>query len=96
MKIKPLQDKIVVKEVDLKQKESSGGIILPSSLEEKPIVAKVIATGDGGIVDGEKQEMLVKKGDTIIFSKFAGFEFKIENENYIVLKQADVLAILED
>lgn len=95
MNIKPLLDKVVVKEIKEKERETSCGILLPSSAQEKPCYAEVVAVGSGGIVDGNKIEMLVKKGDKVLFSKFAGSEFKLENETYIILKQDDILAIVE-
>ena len=95
MNIKPLLDKVVVKEIKEKEKETACGILLPSSAQEKPCYAEVVAVGNGGIVDGNKVEMLVKKGDKVLFSKFAGNDFKLENETYIILKQDDILAIVE-
>ena len=96
MKIIPLQDKVVVKEIEEVKSKTSSGILLPASVQEKPSKAKVVAVGNGGFVDGEKVEMLVKVGDVVLFSKYAGSEFDIEDEKYIVLKQADILAKLED
>lgn len=95
MKLVPLLDKIVAKEIKEEAKTESG-ILLPQSHEEKPILAQIIAVGEGGNVDGEKIEMLVKTGDKIIFSKFAGNEYKLDGETYIILKQADILAKVED
>ena len=96
MKLKPLFDKIVVKEIKEEDSISKGGVLLPKSAEEKPITAIVISAGNGGTINGEKVEMLIKPNDKVIFPKFAGTEFKIENEKYIILKQDDVLAVLED
>lgn len=96
MKLKPLFDKIVVKEIKEEESVSKGGILLPKSAEEKPCIATVVSVGKGGIVDGEKIEMVVKPKDKIVFTKYAGTEFKIDNEKYIILKQDDVLAIIED
>ena len=94
MKIKPLFDNIVVKEIKEEQKTESG-LFLPSSSSEKPSIAEVIEVGEGGKVDGNEIEIKVKKGDKVLFSKYAGSEYKIENETYIVIKQSDILAIIE-
>ena len=96
MKIIPLLDKVVVKNVDDIKNQTTSGILLPSSAQEKPCKAKVVAVGNGGFVDGEKIEMLVKVGDIVLYNKYAGSEFKLEDENYIILKQADILAKVED
>jgi chaperonin GroES len=94
MKLKPLFDKVVVKELEGLDSTKSG-IILPTSAQEKPSFAVVIAVGPGGFIDGEEVKMQVKVGDKILFSKYAGSEFKIENEKVIVVKQSDILAIVE-
>ena len=96
MKIIPLLDKVVAVEIDDAKSQTDSGILLPSSAQEKPCKAKVVAVGDGGYIDGEKVTMLVKAGDIILYSKYAGSEFKLENETFIILKQADILAKLED
>lgn len=96
MKLKPLFDKIVVKEIKEDDCISKGGVLLPKSAEEKPCKATVISVGNGGIVNGEKVEMIIKPNDKIIFTKYAGTEFKVDNEKLIILKQDDVLAIIED
>ena len=91
--IKPLMDKVLIK---MKEKEETtkSGIILSAS-KEKPQIAEVIAVGPGRIVDGEKEEMYVKKGDNVILNKYAGTEVKYENEEYIIVSQSDILAIVE-
>lgn len=94
MKLKPLFDKVIVEEI--KEEVSRTGILLPKSAEEKPIKAKVVEIGNGGKVDGEQVEMIVKKGDIVLYSKFAGTEFKLDNKTYVILKQEDILAIIED
>ena len=94
MKITPLLDKVVVKEIEEKAETKSG--ILLSQPQEKPCKAKVLAVGQGGMVDGSEVKMLVKVGDTVLYSKFAGSDFNIDGENIVILKQADILAILED
>ena len=93
MKIKPLMDKVVL-ELEAEEKTESG-ILLPSSAQEKPMIATVVAVGEGGFVDGNEVKMLVKVGDKVLFSKYAGSEVKLENKKYVVVKQADILAILE-
>ncbi len=95
MKITPLQDRVVVKEIEEKQTATAGGILLPSSSQEKPSLAEVIAVGKGGIVDGNKVEMLLKVGDKVLYNKFAGNEFKLDGETVYILKQDDILAIVE-
>ena len=94
MKIKPLLDKVVLEELEAEEKTESG-ILLPNSAQEKPMIARVVAVGQGGFVDGNQVEMLVKTGDKVVFSKYAGTEIKLENKKYIVIKQADILAVLE-
>ena len=94
MKIKPLLDKVVLEQLEPEQKTESG-IFLPVSSKEKPAIARVIAVGNGGFVDGYEVKMLVKVGDTVLYSKYAGSDVKIENRDYIVIKQADILAIIE-
>ena len=91
--IKPLTDKVLVK---MKEKEETtkSGIILTAS-KEKPQIAGVIEVGPGKIVDGEKEEMYVKKGDKVILNKYAGTEVKYENEEYLIVSQSDILAIVE-
>ncbi len=91
--IKPLMDKVLIK---MKEKEETtkSGIILTAS-KEKPQIAEVIAVGPGRIIDGEKEEMYVKKGDNVILNKYAGTEVKYENEDYLIVSQSDILAIVE-
>ena len=95
MKIIPLQDRVVVKEIEEKQTETASGILLPSTAQEKPSMAEVIAVGKGGIIDGNKVEMLLKVGDKVLYNKFAGNEFKLDGETVYILKQDDILAIVE-
>ena len=95
MQIKPLFDKILLVLEDDK-KENSTGIILPELAKEKPNIAKVVACGNGGRIDGEQTEIIVKVGNKVLFNKYATTEFKIENETFLLIKQADILAILED
>ena len=93
MKIKPLFDKILLKETEVKQET---GIVLPDIAKDKPNIAEVVALGSGGKIDGEETEIIVKVGNKVLFNKYATSEFKIENETFLLIKQADILAILED
>ncbi len=92
--IKPLVDRVLIKMVEAEETTKSG-IILSSGSQEKPQIAEVIEVGPGGIVDGEKVEMQVKKGDKVITSKYSGTEIKYEGTDYIIVKQSDILAIVE-
>jgi len=94
MNIKPLFDKVVVESVDVEEKTKSG-FILPSSAQEKPQTAKVVAVGPGGIMDGKEITMQVKVGDKILFSKYSGNEFKIDGKDFTIIRQNDILAIIE-
>ena len=93
MNIKPLFDKIVLQPCEAEEKTKSG-FILPSAAQEKQSTGKVLAVGPGGIIDGKEITMQVSVGDTVLYSKYAGNEFKLDGENYIIIKQSDVLAIL--
>ena len=94
MTIKPLADRVVVKLVELEETTTSGIILAPSA-QEKPQVAEVVAVGPGGIVDGNNIEMYVKVGDKVITSKYSGTEVKLNKEEYTIVKQSDILAIVE-
>lgn len=94
MNIKPLADRVVLKLTELEETTSSG-IILASSAKEKPQVAEVLAVGPGGMVEGNNIEMYVKVGDKVITSKYSGTEVKLNKEEYIIVKQSDILAIVE-
>ena len=94
MKIKPLFDRIVIKQIEEKLTTASG-IVLPDSAKEKPQMAEVVAVGPGGIVDGKEIVMQVKVGDVVLYSKYAGNDFKIDGEELTVLRQSDVLAVVE-
>ena len=95
MKIKPLLDKVVLVPIE-SEKTTESGILIPNSAKEKPNLAEVVAVGEGGFVDGGDVKMLVKPKDKVLYSKYAGSEYKIGNKNYIIIKQADILAIVED
>jgi chaperonin GroES len=95
MKVQPLHDRILVKRIDEEQK-TKGGIIIPDTAKEKPQEGKVVAVGKGRVLDdGKVQELAVKKGDKILFSKYAGTDIKVEGEDHIIIREDDVLAILE-
>ncbi len=94
MKLVPLGDKIVLKQAEAEETTKSG-IILAGQSQEKPQQAEVIAVGPGGMVDGKEVKMQVKVGDQVIYSKFAGTTVELEKEEYIIVKQSDILAIVE-
>ena len=94
MKLKPLADRVVIKMVEMEETTKSG-IILTGSAKEKPQVAEVIAVGPGGVVDGKEITMHVAVGDKVITSKYSGTEVKIDGEELIVVRQNDILAIVE-
>lgn len=95
MKLIPLLDNIIVREIK-EQNQTESGILLPTSAEEKPVLAQVVAISKGGKIDGEQVEILVSPGDKVIFPKFAGSEYKANGETLIIIKQADILAKVED
>ena len=94
MKIRPLADRVVVKMTEAEETTKSG-IILTASAKEKPQVAEVIEVGPGGMVEGKEVEMTVKAGQKVIVSKYAGTEVKLDGEEYIIVKQGDILAVVE-
>ena len=94
MNIRPLADRVVVKLVEAEE-TTKGGILLAGSAKEKPQVAEVIAVGPGGLVDGKEVVMTVKVGDKVITSKYSGTEVKLDDEEYVVVRQSDILAIVE-
>lgn len=94
MKLRPLGDRVVLKHLEAEETTKSG-IILTGTAKEKPQEALVVAVGPGGMVDGEKVEMEVKAGDKVIYSKYAGTEVNMEDEEYVVVRQNDILAIVE-
>ncbi|MBQ2802057.1 MAG: co-chaperone GroES [Lachnospiraceae bacterium] len=95
MTLKPLGDKVVLKQLEAEETTKSG-IVLPGQSKEKPQQAEVIAVGPGGVVDGKEVTMQVKVGDKVIYSKYAGTEVKLGEDEYIVVKQNDIVAIVED
>ena len=94
MTIKPLSDRIVIKMVEAEETTKSG-IILAGSAKEKPEIAEVVAVGPGGVVDGNDVQMTLKVGDRVLISKYAGTEVKLDGVEYSILRQSDVLAIVE-
>lgn len=92
--IKPLFDKVVIKAIETDEKTASG-IVLPGAAKEKPQLARVIAVGPGGTIDGNDVKMQVKPGDTVLYSRYAGSEFKIDGEEVVIVSQSDILAIVE-
>ncbi len=94
MKIKPLGDRVVVKMVEAEETTKSG-IILTASAQEKPQVAEVLEVGPGGLVDGNEVVMTVKVGDRVITGKYSGTEIKLDGQEYIIVRQSDILAIVE-
>lgn len=95
MKLVPLGDKVVLKQLEAEETTKSG-IVLPGQAQEKPQQAEVIAVGPGGIVDGKEVTMQVKVGDKVIYQKYAGTDVKLEDENFIIVKQNDIVAIVEE
>ena len=94
MKLVPLTDRVVLKQLEAEETTKSG-IVLPGQAQEKPQQAEVIAVGPGGVVDGKEVKMEVKTGDKVIYSKYAGTEVKLDGEEYIIVKQNDILAVVE-
>ena len=94
MKLVPLSDRVVLKQLEAEETTASG-IILPTDSQEKPQEAEVIAVGPGGVVDGKEVTMQVKEGQKVIYSKYSGTEVKLEGEEYIIVKQSDILAVVE-
>ena len=95
MTIQPLADRVVIKAVETEE-VTAGGNVLPGSAKEKPQIAEVIEVGPGGHVDGERVKMEVKKGDRVICSKYAGTDVKLDGEEYTIVRQGDILAIVND
>lgn len=94
MKLVPLGDRVVLKQL-VAEETTKSGIVLPGQSKEKPQQAEVIAVGPGGVVDGKEIKMEVKVGDQVIFQKYAGTEVKLDEEEYIVVRQSDIVAIIE-
>lgn len=94
MKIKPLHDRVLIEQLQAEEK-TAGGIIIPDSAKEKPQQAKVVAVGSGKIVNGKKIPLDVKKGDKVLFSKYGGDEITIDGKELKILKEEDILAVIE-
>ena len=94
MKIKPLGDRVVIKNLEAEE-TTKGGIILADAAKEKPVMAEVLAVGPGGNVDGKEIVMHVAEGQKVIYSKYAGTEVKLDGEEYIIVRQSDILAVVE-
>ncbi len=95
MKLKPLGDKVVLRQI-LAEETTKSGIVLPGQAKEKPQQAEVIAVGPGGVIDGKEITMNVSAGDRVIYTKYSGTEVKLEDETYIIVKQSDIIATIED
>ena len=94
MKLVPLGDRVVLKQL-VAEETTKSGIVLPGKEKEKPQQAEVIAVGPGGVIDGKEVKMQVSAGQQVIYSKYAGTEVKLDEEEYIIVKQSDILAIVE-
>ena len=94
MKIRPLADRVVIKKVEAEEKTASG-IVLPGAAKEQPQIAEVAEVGPGGIVDGKEITMELKVGDRVIFQKYSGTEVKLEGQEYTILRQSEILAVVE-
>ena len=95
MKIRPLQDRVIVKRVKEEEK-TKGGIIIPDTAKEKPVEGKVVAVGGGKVMEnGKKQPLEIKKGDKILFGKYAGTEIEIEGEEHLIMREDDIIAVVE-
>ncbi|MCI9264694.1 MAG: co-chaperone GroES [Oscillospiraceae bacterium] len=94
MKLKPLGDRVIIKMMEAEEKTKSG-LILTGSAKEKPEIAEIIEVGPGGLVDGKEVKMTVKKGQKVITGKYSGTEVKVDGEEYTIVRQSDILAIVE-
>ena len=94
MKLAPLFDKVVLKQL-IAEETTKSGIVLPGQAKEKPQQAEVIAVGPGGVVDGKEITMQVKTGDKVIYSKYSGTDIELDEEKYVIVKQSDILAVIE-
>ena len=95
MKIRPLQDRVIVKRVEEEEK-TKGGIIIPDSAKEKPIEGKVIAAGNGKVLeDGKVRPLDIKAGDRVLFSKYAGTELKLDGDEVLIMREEDILGVVE-
>ncbi|NIU11506.1 MAG: co-chaperone GroES [Phycisphaerae bacterium] len=96
MKIRPLHDRVIVKRME-EEKTSPGGIVIPDSATEKPIKGEVVAVGNGKVLDsGERQQLAVKEGDKVLFGKYSGTEVKVDGEEYLVMREDDIMGVLDE
>ena len=95
MKLVPLGDRVVLQQLEAEETTKSG-IVLPGQAQEKPQQAEVVAVGPGGLVDGKEVKMEVKVGDKVIYSKYAGTDVKLEEKDYVIVRQSDIAAIVEE
>ena len=96
MKLRPLHDRVIVKRME-EERLSAGGIVIPDSATEKPVRGEVIAAGNGKILEnGEKRELDVQVGDTVLFGKYSGTEVKVDGEELLVMREEDIMAVIED
>jgi chaperonin GroES len=96
MKIRPLQDRLIVKRV-AEEEKTKGGIIIPDTAKEKPIEGKVLAVGNGKVLeDGKVRPLDVKAGDRVLFSKYAGTEVKLDGEEHLIMREEDILGVIEE
>ena len=95
MKIRPLADKVLVERIEAESK-TAGGIVLPDTAKEKPQRGKVVAVGEGKVLDdGSRRKMQVKKGDLILFTSYAGSEIKVDGKEYLIMDESDIMAVIE-
>ena len=94
MNLKPLFDRVVIKDAEMEE-TTKGGLILTSSAKEKPQYAYVVSVGPGGVVDGKDVTMQVKEGQKVVYAKYAGTEIKLDGEEYKIIRQSDILAVIE-
>ena len=95
MKVTPLQDRVIVKRIE-EEETTKGGIIIPDTAKEKPIEGKVVAVGGGKLLDnGKKQPLEVKAGDKVLFGKYAGTDIQIEGEEHLIMREDDIIAVIE-
>ena len=95
MRIKPLHDRVIVKRIE-EQETTKGGIIIPDTAKEKPAEGEIVAVGNGSIMeDGTRQPLEVKEGDKVLFGKYAGTEIKIDGEEHLIMREDDIIAIVE-
>ena len=95
MKIRPLADKVLVKRLEAETK-TAGGIVLPDAAKEKPQRGKIVSVGEGKLLDdGTRQKVQVKKGETVLFTSYAGTEIKIEGKEYLIMDESDIMAVIE-